>query len=108
MKIKRIAIVGGGTAGWMAANHLGVELSRDPEIQITLIESKDIPVIGVGEGTVPQIKATLKKFGISEIDLLTSCDATFKQGIKFAQWMDAKKYGSNNFYYHPFSSPFPS
>lgn len=107
MKIKRIAIVGGGTAGWMAANHLGVELSRDPEIQITLIESKDIPVIGVGEGTVPQIKATLKKFGISEIDLLTSCDATFKQGIKFAQWMDAKKSGTNNFYYHPFSSPFP-
>lgn len=108
MKIKRIAIVGGGTAGWLAANHLGVELSRDPEIEITLIESKDIPVIGVGEGTVPQIKATLKKFGISEIDLLASCDATFKQGIKFANWMDAKKHGVNHFYYHPFSSPHPS
>jgi tryptophan halogenase len=108
MKIKRIAIVGGGTAGWLAANHLGVELSRDPEIDITLIESKDIPVIGVGEGTVPHIKNTLKKFGISEVDLLVSCDATFKQGIKFAQWMDTTKYGSDNFYYHPFSSPHPS
>ncbi len=108
MKIKRIAIVGGGTAGWLAANHLGVELSRDPDIEITLIESKDIPIIGVGEGTVPQIKATLKKFGIAEVDLLASCDATFKQGIKFSQWMDVKKHGEKHFYYHPFSSPFPS
>lgn len=108
MKIKRVAIVGGGTAGWLAANHLGVELSRDPEIEITLIESKDIPIIGVGEGTVPQIKATLKRFGIAEIDLLSTCDATFKQGIKFARWMDAEKYGPDHFYYHPFSSPFPS
>lgn len=108
MKIKRVAIVGGGTAGWLAANHLGVELSRDPEIEITLIESKDIPIIGVGEGTVPQIKATLKKFGIAEVDLLSCCDATFKQGIKFAHWMDENKHGRNHFYYHPFSSPFPS
>lgn len=107
MKIKRIAIVGGGTAGWLAANHLGVELARDPEIEITLIESSDIPIIGVGEGTVPQIKATLKKFGINEVDLLSSCDATFKQGIKFACWMDAGKHGADHFYYHPFSSPYP-
>lgn len=108
MKIQRVAIVGGGTAGWLAANHLGVELSRDPAMEITLIESKDIPVIGVGEGTVPHIKNTLKKFGISEVDLLASCDATFKQGIKFARWMDAEKYGADHFYYHPFSSPYPS
>jgi tryptophan halogenase len=108
MKIKRVAIVGGGTAGWLAANHLGVELSRDPDVEITLIESKDIPVIGVGEGTVPRIKETLQKFGISELDLLASCDATFKQGIKFANWMDAEKYGADHFYYHPFSSPYPA
>lgn len=108
MKIKRVAIIGGGTAGWLAANHLGVELSRDPEIDIVLIESKDIPVIGVGEGTVPLIKSTLKKFGISEVDLLSTCDATFKQGIKFSCWLDEEKHGSKHFYYHPFSSPFPS
>ena len=65
MKIKRIAIVGGGTAGWLAANHLGFELRKDPEIEITLIESKDVPSIGVGEGTVPYIKKALEKFGIS-------------------------------------------
>ncbi len=108
MNIKRVAIVGGGSAGWMAANHLGAELSRDPSIEITLIESKDIPVIGVGEGTVPRIKETLQKFGISEIDLITRCDVSFKQGIKFANWMDKEKHGVDNFYYHPFSSPYPS
>ncbi len=108
MKIKRVAIVGGGTAGWMAANHLGVELNGDPEIEITLVESKDVPVMGVGEGTVPHIRATLQKFGISELELIASCDVTFKQGVKFANWLDAKTHGSNNFYYHPFDPPYPS
>lgn len=107
MKIRKIAIVGGGTAGWMAANHLGVELSRDPDIEITLIESKDIPVIGVGEGTVPRIKETLNKFGISELDLLVNCDTTFKTGIKFSNWMEGRSDSSKHYYYHPFSSPYP-
>lgn len=107
MKIKRIAIVGGGNAGWLAANHLGLELFRDPDIEITLIESRDIPVIGVGEGTIPIIRNSLQSFGISEADLLMHCDATFKAGIKFANWMDAKKYGKNNFYYHTFETPYP-
>lgn len=108
MKIKRIAIVGGGNAGWLAANHLGAELSRDPEIEITLIESKDIPVIGVGEGTVPLIRNSLQTFGISEVDLLLHCDATFKTAIKFANWMSSEKYGQDNFYYHTFDAPYPS
>ncbi len=91
----------------MTANHLGVELCRDPDIEITLIESKDVPVIGVGEGTVPRIKETLKKFGISEVDLLSSCDTTFKTGIKFSNWMSGKSSAKGNYYYHPFSSPYP-
>ncbi len=107
MKIKRIAIVGGGNAGWLSANHLGLELSRDPEIEITLIESKDIPVIGVGEGTVPLIRNSLQSFGISEVDLLLHCDATFKTAIKFANWMSTEKYGKDNFYYHTFDAPYP-
>lgn len=108
MKIKRIAIVGGGNAGWLAANHLGVELSRDPEIEITVIESKDIPVIGVGEATVPLIRNSVQSFGISEVDLLLHCDATFKTAIKFANWMSTEKYGKDNFYYHTFDAPFPN
>lgn len=107
MKIKRIAIVGGGNAGWISANHLGLELSRDPGIEITLIESQDIPVIGVGEGTVPLIRNSLQSFGISELDVLMHCHATFKTGIKFTGWMDSEKYGKDNFYYHTFDAPFP-
>ncbi|WP_440874466.1 tryptophan halogenase family protein [Thalassotalea sp. PLHSN55] len=106
MKIKRIAIVGAGTAGWLAANHLGAELSTDPAIDITVIESKDVPTIGVGEGTVPYIMNGLKRFGISEAELLLTCDATFKQGIKFVNWLDQKKHGDNA-YYHAFDEPYP-
>ena len=108
MKTRRIAILGGGTAGWMAANHLGVELSADREVEITVIESDEVPTIGVGEGTVPAIKTSLRKFGISEASLLLACDTTFKSGIKFENWLDARKHGVGNFYYHPFSSPYPS
>jgi len=107
MKIKRIAIIGGGTAGWLAANHLGSELKADEEIEITVIESKDVPTIGVGEGTVPYIMKGLKRFGISEAELLVSCDATFKQGIKFVNWLDPNKHGDNH-YYHPFDVPYPA
>lgn len=107
MKTRRIAILGGGTAGWLAANHLGYELCADPEVEITVIESADVPIIGVGEGTVPAIKTSLRKFGISEADLLIACDTTFKHGIKFQGWLDAAKHGEGHFYYHPFASPFP-
>lgn len=106
MKIKRIAILGGGTAGWLTANHLGAELSAEEDVVITVIESKDVPTIGVGEGTVPYIMNALKRFGISESELLTSCDATFKQGIKFVNWLDKSSRGEN-YYYHTFDSPYP-
>ncbi|WP_271007199.1 tryptophan halogenase family protein [Paucibacter sp. B51] len=107
MKTQRIAIIGGGTAGWLAANHLGRELHADPEVEITVIESEDVPIIGVGEGTVPSIKAALRRFGISEAELLLSCETTFKTGIKFQGWLDAGRHGPENFYYHPFATPFP-
>ncbi|WP_323815261.1 tryptophan halogenase family protein [Cellvibrio sp. NN19] len=107
MKIKRVAIVGGGTAGWLAANHLAVELKAEPNIEITVIESPEIGIIGVGEGTVPHIRKSLQKFGISEAELLASCDCTFKCGIKFVDWLCAEKNGKGNFFYHPFSSPYP-
>ncbi len=107
MKIKRIAIVGAGTSGWLAANHLGLELSADQDVEITVIESKDVPTIGVGEGSVPYIMKGLKRFGISEADLLTRCDATFKQGIKFVNWLDTAKHGENH-YFHSFDEPYPN
>lgn len=106
-KTRRIAILGGGTAGWLAANHLGFELSPDPEVQITVIESPEVPLIGVGEGTVPALQTSLRKFGIGEAELMAACDTTFKLGIKFQGWRDAARHGADHFYYHPFASPYP-
>jgi len=112
MAIKNIAIVGGGTAGWLAANHLGTELSKIDGITITLIESPDIPPIGVGEGTVPTIRESLKKFGISEGEFIRTCEVTFKQSIKFVNWMDEdhhkNKYpDQENAFHHLFDAPSP-
>ncbi|WP_323813870.1 tryptophan halogenase family protein [Cellvibrio sp. NN19] len=108
MKIKKVAIVGGGTAGWLAANHMGLELSKRAGFSITVIESKDIPIIGVGEGTVAVIRSSLESFGISEADFLLRCDTTFKTGIKFINWMTPNENRESNFFYHPFDSPYPA
>ncbi|MCG7562480.1 MULTISPECIES: tryptophan halogenase family protein [Pseudoalteromonas] len=101
-KIKRIVIVGGGTAGWLAANHLAADASED--VSITLVESPDIPTIGVGEGTVPVIVDSLKKFGIRESDMFRLCDATFKNGIHFVGWNKPVN-GQPHCYFHPFDDP---
>lgn len=108
MKIKHIAVIGGGTAGWLAASHLAVELRGESALKITVIESPDIGIIGVGEGTVPHIKKSLMKFGISEAELLAQCDATFKNGIRFVDWMTSATPSERHSYHHPFSSPYPS
>ncbi|HTF97279.1 MAG TPA: tryptophan halogenase family protein [Cellvibrio sp.] len=108
MKIKKIAIVGGGTAGWLAANHLGLELGTRTGFSITVIESPDIPIIGVGEGTVAVIRKSLESFGINEADLLLRCDTTFKTGIKFINWTKPTALQKGNYFYHPFDAPYPS
>ena len=107
MQVKNIAIIGGGTAGWLAANHLAVELRAEADLTITVIESPEIGIIGVGEGTVPLIRKSLMKFGISEADLLMHCDTTFKVGIKFEGWMAPSAASESNHFYHPFASPYP-
>ncbi len=106
--IKHVAIVGGGTAGWLTANHLAkrLEAASANAIKVTLIESPDIPTIGVGEGTVPAIRKTLQYFGISEADFIRECDATFKQSIKFVDWV--RNPGSHtgvDSYHHLFDFP---
>lgn len=103
----KIIIVGGGTAGWLSAAFLSQQLpltsSRD--IQITLVEASDIPTVGVGEATVPSLKETLAACGISEIDFLTSCGATFKHGIKFVNWRQPPEKHMGESYFHPFGAP---
>ena len=101
--LKKIVIVGGGSAGWLTAGVIAAEHSTDEDsgIEITLVESADVPPIGVGEGTWPSMRSTLKKMGISETEFLLECDASFKQGSKFINW----KTNTNEHYYHPFTLP---
>lgn len=102
--IKKIIIVGGGTAGWLAANHLAKKLltQQDNGLCITLVESPNIPTIGVGEGTVPMMRQSLQYLGISETEFILECDATFKQGIKFVNWQNNPIVGQDHYYHHVF------
>ena len=102
--IKRIVIVGGGTAGWLTAGLLASEhIARSGrDVSVTLIESPDVSTIGVGEGTWPTMRSTLKKIGLSETEFLTACSASFKQGTKFVGWVTGD---DNDSYYHPFTVP---
>ena len=101
--ISKIVIVGGGTAGWMTACLIAAEHAGSRRgISVTLIESPDVPIIGVGEGTWPSMRSTLQKIGLSEDALICETDASFKQGTCFQGWSDAT---ADDRYYHPFSPP---
>jgi tryptophan 7-halogenase len=102
--VRKIVIVGGGTAGWLTAGTIAAHHKSDhPDaIQITLIESPDVPIIGVGEGTWPTMRGTLEKMGISETDFIRECDATFKQGADFRKWVTGAE---DDHYYHPLVLP---
>jgi tryptophan halogenase len=103
--IQQILIVGGGTAGWLTAAFLAKTLgTADGGPRITLVESPDIGIIGVGEGTFPSIRGTLAAIGIDEARFIRECDATFKQGVKFAGWAQAPGTPDNH-YFHPFNAP---
>ena len=82
---KRIVIVGGGTAGWMAAAALNHYL-KDQSTVVTVIESSAIGSIGVGEATIPNIVQFNRNLGIDEIEFIKATKATFKLGIQFEKW----------------------
>ncbi|NMP31513.1 tryptophan 7-halogenase [Thalassotalea sp. M1531] len=102
--VKQIVIVGGGSAGWLTAGIIAAAHNTHlPNgINITLIESSDIPTIGVGEGTWPTMRDTLHSIGISEQAFIACCDASFKQGSFFVNWCHDTEQDS---YYHPFVAP---
>jgi tryptophan halogenase len=105
--IKSVLIVGGGTAGWLTAAFLARALgtASGEGVRITLVESKDIGIIGVGEGTFPSIRSTLASIGIDEARFVRECNATFKQGIKFVDWVRPRGTPGIDHYFHPFSVP---
>lgn len=102
--IRKIVIVGGGTAGWLTAGTLAA-MSRENDgqpLEITLVESPNVPILGVGEGTWPTMRRSLKRMGVRETDFIRCCDAAFKQGAKFARWVDG---GDGDYYFHPLVLP---
>jgi tryptophan 7-halogenase len=82
--IERVVIVGGGSAGWMAAAFLSQALGR--RIAIELVESDDIGIVGVGEATIPPIRNFNSALGIDEDEFVRATQASFKLGIQFRDW----------------------
>ncbi|MGD9601149.1 MAG: tryptophan halogenase family protein [Gammaproteobacteria bacterium] len=95
-----ILIVGGGTAGWMAAismAHAWLPLGA----KITLLESDSIGIIGVGEGSTPKMRRFFHKLGVTDEEWMPQCNGTYKCGIRFPNWSTRPGFES---YYHPFFS----
>jgi tryptophan halogenase len=101
MRTKRVLIVGGGSAGWTAAAYLNAALNIGGQkvAEISLVESPDVPRIGVGEATIPNINQTLAAIGIDELEFMKAVDGTFKQSIRYVNWVE----NNGDFYHHPFN-----
>ena len=98
--IKKIVIVGGGTAGWMTAMILANSLIRQG-VEILLVESPVVGIIGVGEGSTPWLRGFFDSLGIEESEWMPECNATYKCGITFDKWSTKPGFES---YFHPFAS----
>ena len=98
--IKRVAIVGGGTAGWMTAMIFAKALIPRG-VEITVLESPVVGIIGVGEGSTPWLRGFFDALGIEESEWMPACNATYKCGITFDGWSTKPGYTS---YFHPFAS----
>lgn len=92
--MKRIVVVGGGTAGWLTALFIKQKLKN---VDLTLIESSEIGILGAGEGTTPHLVSVLEQLGIDISQILKEAKGTIKNGILFTNWN-----GDDKKYFHPF------
>ena len=100
-KPPHIVVLGGGSAGWITACLLHREWGARGG-KVTVVESPAIGIIGVGEGSTPQLKAFFDQLGIAESEWMDACDATYKLGIRFTGWSETPGFES---YFHPFPGP---
>jgi hypothetical protein len=102
--VKQLVIVGGGSAGWLTAAVIAAEhqVASGSGLQVTLLESPDVGPIGVGEGTWPTMRDTLRRSGVSETEFCRECDVSFKQGSRFDRWVTGR---DGDCYFHPFVLP---
>ena len=83
-RVRKVLVVGGGSSGWMAAAMLATALSRD--IQVQLVESEAIGIVGVGEATIPPMQKFNKFLRLDERQFVAETNGTFKLGIEFHNW----------------------
>ncbi|MGW1677366.1 tryptophan halogenase family protein [Saccharopolyspora sp. NPDC002376] len=95
---RSVVIVGGGTAGWMTASYLKAAFGE--RLSVTLVESKNVPTIGVGEASFSTIRHFFAYLGLEETDWMAECHATYKLAIRFDNWR-----AEGHHFYHPFERP---